>query len=480
MEQKKNIRVLLVEDDADDYILFKENLDEIKINSYTLTWANTYEKAMALLQQNDHDICFFDYLLGAHTGLDLMQECKRIGVDAPVIILTGLGNQQTDMRSMELGAADYLVKDEIDVEQLERCIRYCIEQSKMLKKVKTSETKFRSIFENSHDVIYISNEEGEILEINKSAERLFGYTPEEIINMDAARLYYSPADREKFVKEISQNGSCANFEVTLVDKYGNKKYCTLTANIQQTDDGETFYQGIIHDMTQRRKVEHDLMIAEKLAIAGKIARTLAHEVRNPLTNINLSTEQLEEYIPDEEYKPYFEIIKRNSKRINGLVTELIENAKPTELNGITVPVEMIINNTIDLAKDRAKLKNIQIVLECNSKNEKILADESKLTIAFLNIVINAIEAVEENKGVIRISVSSGDSKCYISIEDNGCGIDEDHLAKIFDPYFTSKPTGMGLGLAATRSIIQTHGGRIDVQAEKDKGTKFNIELELAS
>lgn len=480
MEQDKNIRVLLVEDDADDYILFKENLEEIKVNTYTLTWASTYEKALELVKENDHDICFFDYLLGAHTGLDLMQECQKAGLDAPVIILTGLGNQQMDMRSMELGAADYLVKAEIDVEQLERCIRYCIEHSRMLKKVRTSETKFRSIFENSHDVIYISNEEGKILDINKSAERLFGYTRSELIDMDASQLYANVQDREKFIREISQNGSCANFEVVLLDKFGEKKYCTLTANIQQTDDGDVYYQGIIHDMTERRKVEHDLMIAEKLAIAGKIARTLAHEVRNPLTNINLSVEQLEEYIQDENYTPYFEIIKRNSKRINGLVTELIENAKPTELSGITVPVESIIKNTVELAKDRAKLKNIQIILDCSWKDEKILADESKLTIAFLNILINAIEAVEENKGEIRIMARSGDNRCYISIEDNGCGIDDEHLAKVFDPYFTSKATGMGLGLATTRSIIQTHGGKIDVQTELNKGTKFNIELELAS
>ncbi len=479
MEEAKSIRVLLVEDDQDDYILFKENLDEIKVNSYTLTWASTYEKALELIRNDNHDIYFFDYLLGARTGLDLIQECLKAGVDTPIIILTGLGNQQTDLKSMELGAADYLVKAEIDVEKLERSIRYCIEQSRMLKKVKTSETKFKSIFENSHDVIYISNEAGKMLDINKSAERLFGYTREEILAMDALQLYSNVQDREKFIKEISLNGSCANFEVVLLDKFGEKKYCTLTANIQKTDEGEVYYQGIIHDMTMRKKVEHDLIIAEKLAIAGKIARTLAHEVRNPLTNINLSVEQLEEYIVDENYTPYFEIIKRNSKRINALVTELIENSKPTELNGVTVLVETILQNTVDLARDRAKLKNIQIITEFDWKDEMIVADESKLTIAFLNILINAIEAVEANKGVIRIAANSGNKKCFITIEDNGCGIDDDHLTKVFDPYFTSKATGMGLGLATTRNIIQTHRGKIELQTELNKGTTFNIELELA-
>jgi PAS domain S-box-containing protein len=478
MDQQHNIKVLLVEDDEDDYILFKHSLSEIKTNSYTLTWTNNYDSALQLIKKNEHDIYFFDYLLGPRTGLDLIQESIKAGIDAPIIILTGLGNQQTDLKAMELGAADYLVKGEIDVEKLERSIRYSIEQSKMLKKVKANEIKFRSIFENSHDVIYVSNRDGRILDINQSAERLFGYTYEEMLNMNAANLYENKKDRERFTAEIEENGSAANFEVTLVDKFGNKKYCTLTANIQKTEHGDIYYQGIIHDMTQRKKAEHDLMIAEKLAFIGKVARTLAHEVRNPLTNINLSVEQLEELIKEEDYRTYFEIIRRNSKRINDLVTELLENSKPMELKKTPVPVKAILQNTVDLAKDRAKLKNIKIETEFNLDSEKIMADQSKLTIALLNILINAVEAVKENTGVIKVKTKCNKDTAYISIEDNGCGISPENLSKVFDPYFTSKSNGMGLGLAATQNIIHTHEGSIDVETEVDKGTKFNIELKL--
>ncbi|MGZ3884642.1 MAG: ATP-binding protein [Bacteroidia bacterium] len=480
MDQQQNIKVLLVEDDEDDYILFKHSLNEIKTNSYTLTWTNNYEAAIRIIEKNEHDIYFFDYLLGPRTGLDLIQESIKAGVDAPIIILTGLGNQQTDLKAMELGAADYLVKGEIDVEKLERSIRYSIEQTKMLRKVKANEIKFRSIFENSHDVIYVSNRDGRILDINQSAERLFGYSHEEMLNMNAANLYESKKDRERFTAEIEQNGSAANFEVTLVDKFGNKKYCTLTANIQKTEHGDIYYQGIIHDMTQRKKAEHDLMIAEKLAFIGKVARTLAHEVRNPLTNINLSVEQLEEMIREEDYKMYFEIIRRNSKRINDLVTELLENSKPMELKKKAIPIKTILQNTVDLAKDRAKLKNIKIETEFELDGEKILADESKLTIALLNILINAVEAVKENTGVIKVKTKRNNGTASISIEDNGCGISPENLAKVFDPYFTSKSNGMGLGLAATQNIIHTHEGSIDVETELDKGTKFNIELKLVN
>jgi PAS domain S-box-containing protein len=484
METAHKIKILLVEDDSGDYILFKESLNEIKNSSYSLTWASTYEKGLEIIQKKEHDIYFFDYLLGAKTGLDLISDSFKAGISSPIIILTGLRNQQTDYKAMELGASDYLVKDEMDGEKLERSIRYCIEHSRLIKKVKASETKFRSIFENSQDVMFVTDYSGNIVDVNKSCERLFGYTHAEMLKINAGDLYENKNDRERLKKEIKEAGNYGNYEVVMVDKFGNKKYCLLTVNVQPTEENpasvkNTFYQGIIHDMTERKKAEHNVMIAEKLAIAGKIARTLAHEVRNPLTNINLSVEQLEECITDKEHEPYFGIIKRNSKRINDLVTELIENSEVHELNEAAIPIHTVLQNTIDLASDRAKLKNIKIISDFKFQNEKVLADEPKLTIAFLNILINAIEAVKANTGVIKIDSTCNNNKCYVSIEDNGGGIKEEHLAKIFEPYFTSKSTGMGLGLATSQNIINTHNGVIGLQTELHKGTKFNIELNLA-
>jgi PAS domain S-box-containing protein len=371
------------------------------------------------------------------------------------------------------------MKSEIDAEKLERSIRYSIEQSKSLKKVKDSEEKFRSIFENSHDVIYLADSTGKIYEINKAAERLFGYNREEILNMNAVDLYENKQDRARFLEAINQTGTYSNYEVTLKDKYGNRKSCMLTASVQKVDEnGVVYYQGIVHDITRRRKAEQDLQIAEKLAVTGRVARTLAHEVRNPLTNINLSVEQLEEDIKNPEYLTYFEIIKRNSKRINDLITELMENSKPTEIESSKIPIRTIIDKTISLAKDRAALKNIKIETQYIGDHELIQGDESKLTMAFLNIITNAIEAVEDNKGVIRILTHCKDKKCLIEIEDNGCGICKDDLAKIFEPYFTGKSNGMGLGLATTHNIIRTHKGYIDVESEEGKGTKFSINLNL--
>lgn len=308
---------------------------------------------------------------------------------------------------------------------------------------------------------------------------MFGYSREELLQLNAGKLYENQSDRDKFIEGINKTGTLSNYEVRLKDKFGDTKHCTITASVLKVNNlGIVYYQGIVHDITRRKKAEQDLQMAEKLAVSGRMARTLAHEVRNPLTNINLSVEQLAEDIKDENCQTYFEIIKRNSKRINDLVTELMENSKPTEIKLSRIPIQTILDKTVLLARDRAALKNITIETDFSGDNEMLEVDESKLTLAFLNIIINALEAVEETKGVIKITSSCKEKKCLISITDNGYGIDQESIDKIFEPYFTSKANGMGLGLATTHSIIRSHQGSIEVTSQEGKGTTFNINLNI--
>ncbi len=479
MQRYKNLKILLVDDDEDDYIIFKQLLRDVKFPDCALTWVSTFDKALEEINLRAFDVYFFDYLLGAKTGIDLIKHCLIKGVDKPMILLTGLGNHKTDMETMELGAADYLVKSELDAEKLERSIRYSIEQSRNLRRIKDSESKFRSIFENSHDIIYLANDKGEIMEVNKAAERLLGYTRSELLKMNAAAFYDDPMDRIRFMDSVNLTGTYTNFEVVLRDKFGNKKYCSITATVQKIDDnGNIYYQGIVHDMTRRKKAEQDLVIAEKLAVTGRVARTLAHEIRNPLTNINLAVEQLQEDIRDDVFIPYWDIIKRNGKRINDLISELMERSKPTQLSSKRTALKQVLNTTVALAQDRAALRNIKINTVFTGDDEYIQADESKLSMALLNIIINAVEATEDNEGIIKVSSDCRDKKCTIVIEDNGCGISSSDLKFIFEPYFSNKTTGTGLGLATAHSIITNHKGEIEVESHENKGTRFKITLNL--
>jgi signal transduction histidine kinase len=227
---------------------------------------------------------------------------------------------------------------------------------------------------------------------------------------------------------------------------------------------------------------------EKFAATGRIARTIAHEVRNPLTNINLAVEQLQSELNGKEAGSakgpdsadmMLEMIARNSARINLLITDLLNSTKFTELVYQRVSANQLLDETLELAKDRITLKNITVTKNYMSGICDILADRERMKIAFLNIIVNAIEAMEPGTGILQLRTFSRDDKCIITITDNGQGIDEESLSKVFDPYFTSKTRGTGLGLTNTQNIILNHNGHISLESKKGIGTTFTIQLDLA-
>ncbi len=216
---------------------------------------------------------------------------------------------------------------------------------------------------------------------------------------------------------------------------------------------------------------------EKFAATGRMARTIAHEVRNPLTNINLATSQLKTDISvtDENLLYLFEIMERNSNRINKLISDLLQSTKFSELNFSNVCINDLLNESLAMAKDRIELQHVTIEKQYDT-NCHLHVDKEKIKIAFLNIIINAIEAMEPDKGVLKISTRAEEGYCIVTITDNGTGMDETELSKLFEPYFTSKPNGNGLGLANTQNIIFNHKGTINVSSSKGNGTTFNIRL----
>jgi len=221
---------------------------------------------------------------------------------------------------------------------------------------------------------------------------------------------------------------------------------------------------------------------EKFAATGRIARTIAHEVRNPLTNINLAVDQLKiEWNGElkDNTRLMLDMIDRNSVRINQLITDLLNSTKFTELVYKKVSVNRLLDETLELAADRIRLNNITITKFYSDDICDIAVDTERMKIAFLNIIVNAIEAMEPGKGILQLRTVSKENKCVVTITDNGPGIDEESLSKIFEPYFTNKAKGTGLGLTNTQNIILNHNGHISLESTKGTGTTFMIQLDFA-
>jgi PAS domain S-box-containing protein len=481
--QTDPVKVLLVDDDEEDFILTRSLIKEFNNNQFKIDWVSTFEDAETAIQAGLHDIYLIDYRLGVNTGIDLLKRAISLGCKEPIIMLTGKGDQKIDMEAMEAGAADYLVKDKIDAFILERSMRYAIDRVKGQEAIVESENKYRSIFEKSRDIIYITSREGKFIDINDSAVKLFGYSKEELLNLNVKQLYAHEQDRENFKKVIEQLGEVIDLEVTLKTKSGEKIYCLLNAGMQYSKDNkEGWYQGIIHDITKRKLAEQQLMSSEKMAVTGRIARSIAHEVRNPLTNVFLSLEQVrnevnEEALDKEALEMYFDIISRNCERINVLITELLNSSKPITLSTAPFSINKVLDESLDLGIDRARLKKIQVLKSYGANSgDMIMVDMEKMKIALLNIIINAIEAMESNTGVLNLLTETRGKSCMITISDNGGGISKENLSKLFEPFFSKKAKGVGLGLTSTQNIILNHNGTIEVESEEGTGTKFIIKF----
>lgn len=478
MEKEDTIRILLIEDDEDDYLLTKALVSAKENASIKLDWVDSYERALSTINETAHDVYLVDYRLGPYTGIDLIQEAFKQGCRAPMILLTGQDDLTVDQSALELGAADYLVKGRIDAQLLGRSIRYALRQASVLAEVAQKENKYRTLFERSIDAIFVADDEMHFQDANSSIERLLGYTREELRHLNPARLFADLNQLRNLRFNVREHGQIKDFETTLIHRNGRKQICLISVwSVEDIIGQPKWYQGIVRDITDQKRAQQELIIAEKLSMTGKIARSIAHEVRNPLTNLSLALEQLKDELDtDNEYITMFtDIIGRNVDRIGQLITEMLNSSKPRDLDRKKQDFNTIVKETLQLVSDRIKLKRMRLETHFSSDDCSALLDRDQVKTALLNILVNAVEAMEEGKGVLAVKTSCEDNnRLCVEVRDNGGGINQAHRQRLFDPFFTGKSGGMGLGLTATQNIINSHKGSIEVDSQVGEGTTFRL------
>ena len=263
------IKVLLIEDDHEDYILTRYIFDEFRDNQFDLEWIDNYVDGLAAVKENRHDIILLDYRLGERTGLELIAEVIAGGYHTPIILLTGQGDKEIDFQAMQAGAADYLIKSELEAPLLERSIRYSLKHARVLEKMQTSETKFRSVIQSASDAIFLVNSDGEIMLWNAAAEKIFGYTDKEIVGRQATVLM-----GEKYAKKALGIGLQKTMKNVLAPvagqiiqavgrrKDGNEFPLEMSGSVWKTGSG-FFYTAIIRDITDRKRAGEFLKQSEE-------------------------------------------------------------------------------------------------------------------------------------------------------------------------------------------------------------------------
>ena len=476
----REVKVLLIDDDEDDYVLTKGIFDQV-LAQYSLHWVDSYEKGISLILKAKYDVYLVDYRLGNNNGINLLEEAINSGCAQPIIILTGKGDSTIDVQAMKIGAADYLVKDEIDAATLDRSIRYSLMQAETLNALKNSERKYRTVFEQANDPILVSDYEGRIHDINNGGLKFFGYKPSELKRLKDVALFKNSADRELFSELLEKNGSLTNFECEMVSKHGVVSHCSLSSFIQVDLVNPTeVYHTIIRDLSYRKNKEEESVNLGKMSISEHIAKGLAEEIRDPLSTINLALDELAsdvDFAYHEMAQSYIEIVKSNCDKVNQLVQNFISSTETKTLNLRRHNIVDVIEDAILESEDLIKGHNIKIVKQLMPHAEAVLLDRPKIKEVLISIIKNGAEAMQSYPKTITITGKLDNEMYEIGIADTGSGIEPHNRAMIYEPFFTTKKRAGGLGLTHARRVLTTHQGSIRLVAQ-DAGSLFLIQLPI--
>ncbi len=352
---------------------------------------------------------------------------------------------------------------------------------------------FMNLIESSVDGIIAADMKGNIFIFNKGAEALTGYKAEEVIGKIHITQIYPPGMAKEIMKKLRSPdyGGVGKFiptQLNVLNKFGEEIPVQLSATLIYDSAGKEIASvGIFTDLRPRIQIEKkleethlQLVNSEKMASLGKLAAGIAHEINNPLGGILIYSSLLMEDLPEGDPKRNdLSRIVQEASRCKEIVKSLLEFARQTEPKMEPTDVNRAINDGLFFLVNQALFHNIKIVKKFDPFLPFVRGNASQLKQVFMNIIVNAAEAMH-GSGTLTISTASSPDGRYVSIEftDTGEGIPEENLTRIFDPFFTTKAVGKGtgLGLATSYGIIQDHGGHIRVKSKVGEGTTFIIEL----
>jgi signal transduction histidine kinase len=512
------MKILIVDDVQESLELLKEVFESM---GYSVLTARNGIEAMEILGEEIVDLIISDVLMPKMDGFQLCREVKKINrlKNTPFIFYTANYTDPEDEKfGLGLGADAYLMKP-VDIQVLINTVEkllhknrftadvqnesisddvqylreyntvlirkledkmYELEQAnemlrRMNEELQISHEQYKSLFENAGKPIFIVQPETwMVLDANDQAENLLKCSRDEILNLSFEKY-------KKFFQPLFEGQRVVNFETTMIDFEGVEKFVEMTANLIGYAHTSTI-QVIVSDLTEKKKIQDELIQTEKLASLGRLSAAIAHEIRNPLSAISVNLQFLQRrFADDTPERKYLDLAIEGVRRIEKIVEATLNFARPSKPVVKEEDINEVINATLPLVEISTLKKKIQIIKKLEPNLPKVKIDFKQIQQVILNVLTNAVDAIEKT-GEIKIkSYLESDfqnSFVVVSISDTGCGIPKEDIPKIFEPFFTKKSDGTGLGLAICKQVMNNHDGKIEVESELNRGTTFYLKFKV--
>ncbi len=485
----ENIKVLIAEDSPILNNILKDVFEEF---GFQVVQAFDGLESKSVFLKEKPDVTFVDVMMPKVGGVDVLRFIKEKDPKSIVVVMTGSGTEDTALQSMKLGADEYLTKP-FETEQVVHLTRKLLERREADKEHQRLKKEIRSVERYLANVTTIINEglittdrNGKIEFINLAATKLWGYSLEQLKGKDVHFLIRGEADtllHRDLVKDTIRRGKIeGEFHFRKKDKGTFLGY--LSTSVIEEKDRVRGIVLVVTDLTRLREVERRLKQSEKLASLGKVVEGVAHEVRNCLTSLGGFTLRLRKMTADvPQGFEYTRIMLDDVARLEKMVREIEEYVRFSKFYSFQFtevdPVRLI-HNGHDKALGKLppeSAASVTFELQADRDLPRINADPKALEEIFFNLILNAYEAMPGG-GRLTVQVKKLGSAISVAFKDTGIGIHDQELGEIFNPFFTSKTSGAGMGLSKVYLLVEEHGGTTNVRSEPGKGSTFEVRLPL--
>ena len=466
------LKILLVEDDEDDYLITSEYLDEIPGRSVDLNWVNGYDEGMAILESGGVDLCLVDYRIGGHTGLEFLEAAKERGLSIPMVLLTGVGQRDIDIAAGKAGAADFLDKSELSSTLLDRTIRYSIAHANALQALAEKTSFLETTLDNTGAGIAAFDARGNLATANhKFQDFVAQFGALEDANLTALAAHLS-IEAEVYQEIFAPDGKTYELRSNPVPAGGSVLF--------------------ILDVTEQRVLAENMITARNEAEAASRAKSsflanISHELRTPLHSIIGYSELITQETPALNPIDCAEQINESGKHLLALIEAVLSysklesgdySCKSTDIFELPALIDAAVSDI----KMRAEQKSIDIQQTVDPLIKGLHADPMGIRQILINLLTNAIDFSDEGTIVEVHLEANTDGGVDLMVRDFGAGMDPEQITNAFTPFAQVDDTlartheGAGLGLPIVKSLVRHHEGEIRVETMPGEGTTVIIAL----
>ena len=500
---EQRTRVLLVDDEPDEYILCRDLLLRAGGSGFSLQWARTFEAGLDMLARDHPSVCLVDYQLGIRSGLDFVREARVTpeAAEIPLIVMTGRGDRAIDADAVEAGAADYLDKLDLTPVMLERSIRHAIERSAIDRQLRASEDFHRAIIGAMAEALLVLSADGRVVAANPAAGRILQVSPAALVGRSATDEEWTwfDADGEALVGpnhplRMVEGRSVASVTVMIGRQSGPDRLLELSVEAMPVVRRDAAFVVSFEDVTDARHAARQLAHAERVDSLDRLAGHVAHDFNNLITVMRGCLDLLQDQDMDSaESAAVLETLRSTADRASDLTRNLLDlrgqsRVETTDLD--LGPFVEALRSTVQ------KLVGGEIALEIDTPAEPsvVRVDPKRLELAILNLAANARDAMPDGGrlaiGVANVKrgdpagatpIPSDGATVLLTVRDTGHGMTEETRSRAFEPYFSTKARGRGtgLGLASVHGTVVDSGGDIGIVSAPGAGTTVRIWLPRA-